>query len=121
MRILCLSVLTILLSACSAFYVVPGYDPYVSLSPPYIQHFQKPDTIGRTNVDKRWQDFQNCGVKTYRDGNLDLNTRYPGMTSEQVSKRRKSIEACIDKKGYIFIKTTECVDGKNNKSTGLCN
>lgn len=78
----------------------------MSLSPPYIQHFQKPDTIGRTNVDKRWQDFQNCGFKTYRDGNLDLNTRYPGMTSEQVSKRRKSIEACIDKKGYIFIKTT---------------
>ena len=121
MRILCLSVLAILLSACSAFYVVPGYDPYVSLSPPYIQHFQKPDTIGRTNVDKRWQDFQSCGVKAYRDGNLDLNTRYPGMTSEQVSKRRKSIEACIHKNGYIFIKPTECGDSQNNKLTGLCN
>ena len=121
MRIFCLSILAVILSACSAFYVVPGYDPYVSLSPPYIQHWQKPNTIGRTNVDKRWQDFQSCGVKKYFDGNLDLNNRYPGMTSNQVSERSNKIESCMDNKGYIFIKTKECVDGKNNKLTGLCN
>ncbi len=121
MKVLYLLMFGAVLSACSAFYVVPGYDPYVSLSPPYIQHFQKPDTIGRTNVDKRWQDFQSCGVKNFRDGSLDLSNEYPGMTTEDVIRRSKSIEACIDKKGYIFIKTTECVDGKNNKLTGLCN
>ena len=93
----------------------------MSLSPPYIQHFQKPDTIGRTNVDKRWQDFQNCGVKTYRDGSLDLNVVYPNMTIEQARQRSNKIESCMDNKDYIFIKTTECVDGKNNKLTGLCN
>ncbi|MEC5211424.1 hypothetical protein RCH20_002508 [Psychrobacter sp. PL15] len=121
MRIIYLSIFAVLLSACSAFYVVPGYDPYVSLSPPYIQHFQKPDTIGHTNVDRRWQDFQSCGVKAYRDGNLDLNTRYPGMTSAQVSKRSEKIRSCMKNKGYIYLGETECVDGKNNKLTGLCN
>ncbi len=121
MRTIYLLIFGVLLSACSAFYVVPGYDPYVSLSPPYIQHWQKPDTIGRTNVDKRWQDFQNCGVKTYRDGSLDLNVVYPNMTIEQARQRSNKIESCMDNKGYIFIKTTECVDGKNNKLTGLCN
>ncbi|WP_327193798.1 hypothetical protein [Psychrobacter sp. PL15] len=93
----------------------------MSLSPPYIQHFQKPDTIGHTNVDRRWQDFQSCGVKAYRDGNLDLNTRYPGMTSAQVSKRSEKIRSCMKNKGYIYLGETECVDGKNNKLTGLCN
>ena len=75
MRIFCLSILAVILSACSAFYVVPGYSPYVSLAPPQIQGWQKADTIGRTNVDRRWQDFQDCGVKKYFDGTLDLNTR----------------------------------------------
>ena len=121
MRIFCLSILAVILSACSAFYVVPGYDPYVSLSPPYIQHWQKPNTIGRTNVDKRWQDAKECGVKTYRDGNLDLSVRYPGMTTEQIKQRSIAISSCMESKGYVYIKTTECVDGKNNKLTGLCN
>ena len=121
MRIFCLSILAVLLSACSAFYVVPGYNPYVSLDPPTIQHYQKPNTIGHTDPKQRWQDFQDCGVKNFRDGSLDFNNRYPGMTSEDVSKRSKAIRSCIKNKGYIHLKNTECVDGKNNKLTGLCN
>ena len=121
MRIFCLSILAVILSACSAFYVVPGYSPYVSLAPPQIQGWQKADTIGRTNVDRRWQDFQDCGVKKYFDGTLDLNTRYPGMTSNQVSERSQKIRSCMKNKGYIYLGATECVDGKNNKLTGLCN
>jgi hypothetical protein len=122
MKVLYLLIFSAVLSACNTFNVVPGYSPYVSLAPPVIQGWQKADTIGHTNVDKRWQDFQSCGVKKYFDGTLDFNTQYPGMTSEDVSKRSKAIRDCIkDKKGYIFIKTTECVDGKNNKLTGLCN
>ena len=85
------------------------------------QGWQKADTVGRTNVDKRRQDFQSCGVKNFRDGSLDLNNRYPGMTSEDVSKRSKAIRSCMKNKGYIYLGETECVDGKNNKLTGLCN
>ena len=121
MRTIYLLIFAVLLSACSAFYVVPGYSPYVSLAPPQIQGWQKADTIGRTNVDKRWQDFQSCGVKIYRDGHLDLNVQYPGMTSNQVSERSKKIRSCMKNKGYIYLGETECVDGKNNKLTGLCN
>ncbi|MEC5211423.1 hypothetical protein RCH20_002507 [Psychrobacter sp. PL15] len=121
MRIFCLSILAVILSACSAFYVVPGYNPYVSLDPPTIQHWQKPNTIGHTNVDKRWQDAQECGVKNYVNGTLDLSVSYPGMTTEQVKQRSKSISTCMENKGYIYLKNTECVDGKNNKLTGLCN
>ncbi|WP_353103427.1 hypothetical protein [Psychrobacter sp. AH5] len=121
MRVLYLLMFGAVLSACNTFNVVPGYSPYVSLSPPYIQHWQKSDTIGRTNVDKRWQDFQSCGVKKYFDGNLDLTVVYPDMTVEQMSKRRKKIESCMKNKGYVYLGATECVDGKNNKLTGLCN
>lgn len=121
MRTLFLSVLAVLLSACNTFNVVPGYNPYVSLDPPLIQHWQKENSIGRTNVDKRWQDFQSCGVKKYFDGNLDLTVVYPDMTVEQMSKRRKKIESCMKNKGYVYLGATECVDGKNNKLTGLCN
>ena len=121
MRVLYLLIFSAVLSACNTFNVVPGYSPYVSLNPPTIQHYQKPNTIGRTNVDKRWQDFQSCGVKKYFDGNLDLNTQYSDMTGEQVKKRRLSIESCMKNEGYIYLGATECVDGKNNKLTGLCN
>ena len=121
MRMIFLSILAVLLSAFSAFYVVPGYSPNVSLSPPLIQHWQKENIIGHTNVDKRWQDFQSCGVKKYFDGNLDLTVVYPDMTVEQMSKRRKKIESCMKNKGYVYLGATECVDGKNNKLTGLCN
>lgn len=121
MRVLYLLMFGAVLSACNTFNVVPGYSPYVSLNPPTIQHWQKPNTIGRTNVDKRWQDAKKCGVKTYRDGNLDLSVRYPGMTTEQIKQRSIAISSCMESKGYVYIKTTECVDGKNNKSTGLCN
>lgn len=114
---LLLSVLT----ACSMFYVVPGYDPYVELDPPYIQQFQKPDTIGHTDPEQRWKDFQDCGVKNFNHGTLDINNRYPGMTSEDVTKRNKAIHDCIDNKGYVFIKVRQCVDGENNRLTGLCN
>ena len=109
------------LTACSMFYVVPGYDPYVELDPPYIQQFQKPDTIGHTDPEQRWKDFQDCGVKNFNHGTLDINNRYPGMTSEDVTKRNKAIHDCIDNKGYIFIKVRQCVDGENNRLTGLCN
>ena len=122
MKVLYLRMFSAILSACNTFNVVSGYSPYVSLNPPTIQHYQKPNTIGHTDPKQRWQDFQSCGVKKYFDGTLDFNTQYPGMTSEDVSKRSKAIRDCIkDKKGYVFIKTTQCVDGKNNKLTGLCN
>ncbi len=121
MKVLYLLIFSAVLSACNTFNVVPGYSPYVSLAPPQIQGWQKADTVGRSNVDKRWQDFQSCGVKNFRDGSLDLNNRYPGMTSEDVSKRSKAIRSCMKNKGYIYLGETECVDGKNNKLTGLCN
>ena len=94
MRVLYLLMFSAILSACNTFNVVPGYSPYVSLNPPTIQHWQKPNTIGRTNVDKRWQDAKKCGVKTYRDGNLDLSVRYPGMTTEQIKQRSEPPRYC---------------------------
>ena len=121
MRTIYLLIFAVLLSACSAFYVVPGYSPYVSLAPPQIQRWQKSDTIGHTDSKQRWQDFQGCGVKNFRDGSLDLSNEYPGMTTEDVIRRSKAIRSCMKNKGYIYLGETECVDGKNNKLTGLCN
>jgi len=121
MKTLYLLIFGVLLSACGAFNVVPGYNPYVSLAPPYIQGWQKPDTIGHTDVNQRRKDFQSCGVKNFRDGHMDLNNRYPGMTSDDVTMRSKKIRSCIKKKGYVYLGETECVDGKNNKLSGLCN
>ena len=121
MRVLYLLIFSAVLSACNTFNVVPGYSPYVSLNPPTIQHYQKPNTIGHTDPKQRWQDFQDCGVKNFRDGSLDLSNAYPGMTTEQIKQRSIAISSCMENKGYIYLKNTECVDGKNNKLTGLCN
>ena len=120
MRVLYLLMFGCLLSACNTFNVVPGYNPYVSLAPPVIQGWQKADNVGRTNVDKRWQDFQSCGVKNYNNGTLDLSVEYSNMSTNDVIKRRRRIESCMKNKGYIYL-GSKCVDGKNNKLTGLCN
>ena len=121
MRVVYLLMFSAILSACNTFNVVPEYSPNVYLDPPHIQHWQKANMVGRTNIDKRWQDFQDCGVRKYFNGALDLNNQYPGMTGGQVSPRRKAIESCMVNKGYIFLSATRCVDNKNKKLTGLCN
>lgn len=84
-----------------------------------IQAYQKKESIGHTDVEQRKKDVLECGVRNYNGGNLDGNTRYPGMVSEDVTPRRISIYNCMEKKGYIIHSYTYCMN--QGKSTGFCN
>ncbi len=112
--------LTFLLSSC---YVTPGcihYPQSVDCSNRkrviLVQKWQKKETIGHTNTEQRRKDFQDCGVKQYKNGVLDLNVRYDGMSSID---RANKIEACMIEKGYY--EEINCVDYDKNEYTGLCN
>ncbi|XDZ50083.1 hypothetical protein AB8Q18_07670 [Neisseriaceae bacterium CLB008] len=87
--------------------------------PPPIQGYQKTDTIGHTDPDRRWHDLQTCGVQKYNGGRLDLNGQGPEETVKQVIARRDKIYQCMEAKGYVIYSIERCI--KNRKPTGLCN
>lgn len=97
-----------------------------------IQEYQKPETIGHTDVEQRKKDFFACGVKNYFNGNLDFNTCYEGMAcygvdrpdNGEIDVRSQKIHDCIKKKGYRHIKYLDsegCINYATNKLTGKCN
>ncbi len=107
------------LTACMP--VVLGFgDPDIYNRYTVIQTWQKPDTIGHTDAVQRKKDFLACGVKKFFGGTLDFNTRYPGMTSDQVDQRKAKMYQCIKAKGYISVgPTSQCT--KNGVDLGKCN
>ena len=118
-----ISMSILLLSACTRHYLnpFPGFNPYHMLNPPLIQHYQKPDTIGHTDRDKRIKDTKECGVISHRNGLLDYDINYNNISNAEARKRGRRIHQCMLDKGYIFLDKKECVDGKNDRLTGLCN
>lgn len=115
----------LLLSACNAFTTISQPDSSFYLAPPTIQRWQKQDAIGRTDTEQRWADFQQCGVKNYMDGYLDLNVVYPGMSIKESSERDSKIRNCMKQKNYIYLTSEECVDnygqGRKARLSGRCN
>lgn len=91
---------------------------------PYVQTFQKPQTMGHTDVQKRREDLYECGVdKKYSinswDDTFRRNSLQPGETIDQLDTRTKKVEECMVSKGYVIHDFSEC--GPRKKPSGLCN
>lgn len=91
---------------------------------PYVQTFQKPQTMGHTNVQQRRNDLYSCGVdRKYSlnswDESFSRNSLPPGETIEQLDIRTKKTEDCMKAKGYVIQGFSEC--GPRKKPSGLCN
>jgi len=84
-----------------------------------IQAFQLEGTIGHTDVEQRKKDVLSCGVRNYREGNLDINSRYPDRTDEEVTLQRLRIYDCMENKGYIIHSPEYCIS--KGKPSGFCN
>lgn len=119
MRYFILVLLATYTCACVPIRVVSKYDPDVYNNYTVIQGIQKKDSIGHTDVKQREKDVLDCGVKNLRNGTLDFNVSYPGMSSEQVDIRRISIYNCLESRNYVLISPERCTD--NGKPVGICN
>ncbi|WP_336194806.1 hypothetical protein [Hafnia paralvei] len=91
---------------------------------PYVQTFQKPQTMGHTDVQKRRDDLYECGVnKKFSlnswDEKFRRNSLQAGETMEQLDTRTKKVEGCMKSKGYVLLDFSEC--GPRKKPSGLCN
>lgn len=122
-RLFFLFIVITLLNACAwGDSFAPSMNWYFRLPPnTEIQSWQKQDSIGYTDPEQRWKDFQQCGVKKYLNGTLDLNVQYDGMTDKDVTERYQKIATCMKNKGYIALKTSECIDFDKKRLTGKCN
>lgn len=86
---------------------------------PYIAQYQKVDSIGHTNSQKRWQDAYQCGgenknndlhIKNVRDKNGNMNL-------EVLHK----FENCMKVKGYHRFWPAECGYQNPKWDKGVCN
>lgn len=109
-----------LLTGC----VVADMDSTNYTSFPYVQTFQKTETIGHTDVEQRRQDLYSCGVE--RRYPLDSNDKSwlrnairKGETDTQFDDRVLRVERCMKQKGYTIFGFSDC--GPLKKPTGLCN
>lgn len=115
----CVAVVSLLLVACVPMRVVPKWSPDVYNGFKAIQGVQKKDAIGHTNPVQREMDLKECGVVNFFNGNMDLNTKYNGMGSNDVANRRLEIYSCMRNRGYVFFSTEECTE--NGVDAGVCN
>lgn len=104
--------------------VVADMDSTNYTSFPYIQTFQKPETMGHTNVQKRRNDLYECGVNKKLslnswDEKFRRNALQPGETIDQLITRTNKVEHCMKSKGYVLLDFGEC--GPLKKPSGLCN
>ncbi|WP_435955393.1 hypothetical protein [Dryocola sp. BD626] len=91
---------------------------------PYVQTFQKPATLGHTDVEQRRQDLYACGVdRKYPLGSNDetwrRNTVVKGESDTQFDARVSGVESCMKDKGYVVLDWAQC--GPLKKPTGRCN
>ncbi|MDG6894666.1 hypothetical protein [Volucribacter amazonae] len=113
MRLLIIILLSTLTSACwfsnDCFYTLVTtnctwkYPLY-----PDITRYQKPDSLGNTNKEQRWQDAISCGAKYTEDGWIDKTLpRVDDFSGKNVNGIRK-FALCMKDKGYYIANPTEC-------------
>lgn len=92
--------------------------------PPYIQTFQKQQTMGHTDVQQRRKDLYSCGVpNSYPlhswDETFRRNSLVDGESMEQHDERIFKLESCMKTKGYNMLDPGSC--GPLKKPSGKCN
>lgn len=83
---------------------------------PLIAGYQKPETLGKTDSNKRWNDWVSCGGK-YGDINIDY---YP-QNYKLNGKFYTGLDQCMLEKGYIFLPPAQCGYQNPKWDTGKCN
>ncbi|MDA3977539.1 hypothetical protein [Gallibacterium sp. AGMB14963] len=83
---------------------------------PLIAGYQKPETLGKTDSNKRWNDWVSCGGK-YGDINIDY---YP-QNYKLNGKFYTGLRQCMLEKGYIFLPPAQCGYQEPKYNTGKCN
>lgn len=88
---------------------------------PPIAHYQKPFSLGKTNIEQRWKDVESCGGLFDETG-----VRYE--IKESRDKRGRiiipvvnSFENCMKNKGYIYLSNNECGRKNSTADKGVCN
>ncbi|HHW7520664.1 TPA: hypothetical protein ACU18R_002424 [Mannheimia haemolytica] len=77
---------------------------------PAIAHYQKLETIGKTDSEQRWKDAVSCGAE-YGDNNLKKLHR----------DNYEKFWSCMDKKGYKKFWPAECGYQNPKWDKGVCN
>ncbi|WP_458043357.1 hypothetical protein [Phytobacter sp. AG2a] len=116
--------LSLILSFSLYGCVVADMDSSNYTSVPYIQTFQKPQTMGRTDVQQRRKDLYACGVPSSHplhswDETFRRNSLVNGERLEQHDERIYKIENCMKAKGYTMLDFGTC--GPLKKPSGKCN
>ncbi|TCK01873.1 hypothetical protein EV694_0507 [Volucribacter psittacicida] len=114
MRLLIVILLAMLINSCwysnGCIYtpqMVHCYN-YNYFDYPDITKYQKPDSLGNTNKEQRWQDAISCGAKYTEDGWVHKTVpRLDDFDEENVNGIRK-FALCMKDKGYYFANPTEC-------------
>ncbi|EGT5662369.1 hypothetical protein AGJ34_18570 [Cronobacter dublinensis subsp. dublinensis] len=110
--------IVLLLNGC----VVADMDSSNYTTVPYVQVFQKADTIGHTDHQQRKRDLYDCGVDksvNLDDGKWSRSDSTPQETLQELVARTLQVEHCMESKGYIVFSYGEC--GPLKKPTGKCN
>ncbi|EIJ67539.1 hypothetical protein [Pasteurella bettyae] len=87
-----------------------------------MAHYQKPYSLGKTNVEQRWKDVVDCGG-TFGDKHIKDIWQRQVFSDKGGNPNDRYIydkfEICMKKKGYIYL--NEC--GRKNSKTdkGVCN
>lgn len=115
-KLLTVGVLTFLLSSCyskGCWMIAQSVDCSAQPKIRRIQQWQKKDSIGNTNIEQRWRDFQECGAERHT---VTINRR----TYEDIFYEMPTV-TCMKKKGYIKFLAHECRTTSQTKLNGLCN
>lgn len=89
---------------------------------PPIAHYQKPFSLGKTNIEQRWMDVESCGgINIKRDLNNFNIKGARDRNGKFILSVAYEFRNCMKKKGYIYLSNDEC--GRKNSTTdkGVCN
>ena len=125
LRVMILGLVVVMLSGCyysKGCIVPPEGKAFCPLHAKVktIQQWQKKDSIGHTDPEQRWKDFQECGVIKYNNGNLDFYN-YPGLDQKQNEIYTSRIFGCMRNKNYVYLEVNECQTESQTKLNGKCN
>lgn len=116
-KIIILGLFTVFLSSCyysKGCWIYPqSADCSARPEVKVVQRWQKKDSIGNTDPEQRWRDFQQCGGKRVTLGKGDK--KYDEIYYEI------STAECMNGKDYIHFSEHECRTESQTKLNGKCN